>query len=86
MAETFPDYVIPAWYSFWAPKGTPAPVVERLNAAVASVARLPDIAERLTALAATPIGGSAGELRDLTRRETALWRALARQRDLKPVQ
>ena len=34
VAETLPGYEASAWFGIGAPKGTPAPIVERLNAAI----------------------------------------------------
>lgn len=38
------------WYGFWAPAGTPAPIVAKLNAAVVEALADPAVRERLTGL------------------------------------
>jgi tripartite-type tricarboxylate transporter receptor subunit TctC len=38
------------WYGFWAPPGTPAPIVKRLNAAVQDALADPDVRARLSTL------------------------------------
>ena len=38
------------WYGFWAPAGTPAPIVAKLNAAVVDALGDPAVRERLTGL------------------------------------
>jgi tripartite-type tricarboxylate transporter receptor subunit TctC len=38
------------WYGFWAPAGTPAPVIARLNAAVQEALADPEVRARLTGL------------------------------------
>ena len=38
------------WYGFWAPAGTPAPIVAKLNAAVQDALGDPAVRERLTGL------------------------------------
>jgi tripartite-type tricarboxylate transporter receptor subunit TctC len=38
------------WYGFWAPPGTPAPIVKRLNAAVQDALGDPEVRARLTRL------------------------------------
>lgn len=39
-----------SWYGVWGPRGLPAPIVERVNAAVAAGMREPDAVARLTSL------------------------------------
>jgi tripartite-type tricarboxylate transporter receptor subunit TctC len=38
------------WYGFWAPPGTPAPIVKRLNAAVQDALADPEVRARLSTL------------------------------------
>jgi len=38
------------WYGFWAPAGTPKPIIEKLNAAVVDALGDPTVRERLTGL------------------------------------
>ncbi len=54
-AAGVPNYAPPAiWYGIVAPKGTPADIVARLNAAMAQTLKRPDIREKLTAAGAVP--------------------------------
>ena len=48
--------------AMYAPAGTPAPVVERWNKALAKVLAMPDVRERLVPMGFTPVGQSAQEL------------------------
>jgi tripartite-type tricarboxylate transporter receptor subunit TctC len=41
-----PGFVVDAWFAFFAPTGTPAPVLKRLNAALREAAALPDVRRR----------------------------------------
>lgn len=41
-----PGFVIDAWFGFFAPAGTPAPVIERLNAALRAAAEDPEVKRR----------------------------------------
>jgi tripartite-type tricarboxylate transporter receptor subunit TctC len=38
------------WYGFWAPAGTPQPIIARLNAAVVESLADPAVRDRLTSL------------------------------------
>jgi tripartite-type tricarboxylate transporter receptor subunit TctC len=48
-----PGLYVSTWYGLWAPKGTPADVVARLNAAVVEALAEPDLRKRLDAQSAT---------------------------------
>ena len=41
-----PGFTVDAWFAFFAPAGTPAPVLERLNAAMRQAAADPDVMRR----------------------------------------
>jgi tripartite-type tricarboxylate transporter receptor subunit TctC len=57
-----PGYVVDGWFAALAPAKTPARIVERLQTEFSAVYKMPDVAERLTAM-----GFDAG---DMTPRET----------------
>jgi tripartite-type tricarboxylate transporter receptor subunit TctC len=60
-----PGFSFSTWTAMLVPKGTPAPVIERLNAEVAKALKDPAVSERLTALGATPQPGTPRELGEL---------------------
>jgi tripartite-type tricarboxylate transporter receptor subunit TctC len=41
---------LPGWTGLFVPAGTPAPIIERLNAEVRKAAVQPDVVERLTVM------------------------------------
>ena len=49
-----PDVLLTTWTGFYAPKGTPAEIVDRINADLYTVAAMPEVIERLAALGGTP--------------------------------
>ncbi|OVZ55095.1 hypothetical protein CDO44_22895 [Pigmentiphaga sp. NML080357] len=54
-AAGIPGYAAPAlWYGVVAPKGTPAAIVEKLNAALAATLKKPDVRAKLLAAGAIP--------------------------------
>jgi tripartite-type tricarboxylate transporter receptor subunit TctC len=53
--QGFGDANIDAWYMAVAPKGTPAAVVEKLNAAFAKVLAKPEVKERLLVASGIPV-------------------------------
>ena len=46
-----PGYYFYFWHAMWAPKGTPAPIIKKLNAAAAAALADPAVRKRLTDLA-----------------------------------
>ena len=57
MAEAgVPGYALDFWIAIFAPAGTPAPVVQRLNAEINRALRQPDLIERMAAQGADVVG------------------------------
>lgn len=54
-------YEFDTWVGLLAPKGTPAPIIMRLNAAAVAALKDPTIKERLAASAFTPVGSTPAE-------------------------
>lgn len=44
------DFEVVVWHGLYAPKGTPAPVIEKLNAALRAALKAPDLVQRLDEL------------------------------------
>jgi len=61
LAQTFPGFVIDTWWGLIAPKGTPAPVLERLNRAFVDALKAPETKTRFAALMAEPTPSSPAE-------------------------
>jgi tripartite-type tricarboxylate transporter receptor subunit TctC len=56
VAETLPGFEFSSWNGFFAPAGTPEPILKEIREEVAAFARSPEVAERLTKLGITPGG------------------------------
>lgn len=69
----FPDFVVRDWQGFLARAGTPAAVVERINAAVRRIVANPEAIEGLAKLGAVPAAGSAEEFGKLVASEVESW-------------
>ena len=67
------------WQAVLAPAGTPAPVVDRLNAALAKAGKSPKIVETLAAQGMEVRTTSPAELRDLLARDTTQYKSLLQQ-------
>ena len=67
----FTEFTGYTWNLLVAPKGTPAPVIARLNEAIAKAAGKPEIQAKLEALGIRPLPGSAEKVSAFVARETA---------------
>lgn len=74
--ETLPGFELSGWNALWAPAGTPAPVIVRLNAEVQQILKSDAFRSHLLQLGLTPEGSTPAELAALTAQETAQWKAL----------
>jgi tripartite-type tricarboxylate transporter receptor subunit TctC len=79
-----PGYEAMQWYGLLAPAGTPAAIVERLNAEALKALRSPEMKERLAADGAEPLGGSPAEFAALIRKELEKWTRVARAAGIEP--
>jgi tripartite-type tricarboxylate transporter receptor subunit TctC len=77
------DVGMPGWYAFVGPTGVPAPVVERLNAAVRAVVDSPAVAQRLREAVLEPLSGSAASLLQRARSDSEAMAAFIRRRGIK---
>lgn len=85
MAEAgFPGFEdVGIWFGVVAPKGTPAPVIAQLNAAIQRAIAKPEIVERLNTLGAVPTGGTAADFVDFLRRDVERWTRVIRSAGIK---
>ncbi len=58
-AETYPGFDAQLWLGFFAPKGTPAPILKRLYAELSGIARSPEMKEQFERNGADPQVSSA---------------------------
>ncbi|MDN3565530.1 tripartite tricarboxylate transporter substrate binding protein [Paeniroseomonas aquatica] len=73
-----PGFEIATWYAIWAPPRTPAPMVARLQQAVAAAVAVPEVRERLAVLGADPVVDTPAEFAEFCVREYARWGKLVR--------
>ena len=74
LAETLPGFEAVAWYAFVAPAGTPAAVVDKINAGVNEALHDPEIRKRLADLSAEAVGGSPQDTAKYFAEETERWK------------
>lgn len=71
--ETLPNYKCDAWFGLLAPAGTPAPIVNKVNADVTTVLKMPPVAEKLKVYGAVPSPTTPKALDEQLKRETDLY-------------
>lgn len=71
--QGYPGYDLSAWVALVAPKGTPAAIVEVLNAAINAALATPEINARLVEIGSEPAPGTATELRTFMARDAKIW-------------
>jgi len=77
-----PGYDIILWYGAVMPTGTPAAIVNRLNADINKALKLPDVQQRLAALGADPLGGTPAEFGAYIKSEVAKYTRVVREAKL----
>ncbi|MFZ4408822.1 MAG: tripartite tricarboxylate transporter substrate binding protein [Paracraurococcus sp.] len=73
-----PGFDIATWYAIWAPPRTPAPIVGRLQQAVAAAVQVPEVREKLATLGAEPVADTPEEFAMFCAREYDRWGRLVR--------
>ena len=78
-----PGFEMTAWNAFYAPAGTPKPIIDLLNAEVTKILAQPDTQQRLLGLGFEPAGGTPESLAKLEVQERAKWAPLIKAAGLK---
>ena len=73
VAESLPGFEATTWFAMFAPANTPKPIIDKLNAEVLRIFKLPDVAERLKTLGLDPVLSSADELGKYQASEIVKW-------------
>ncbi|HMO46133.1 MAG TPA: tripartite tricarboxylate transporter substrate binding protein [Rubrivivax sp.] len=73
-AEGVAGYNVAAWGGFLVPKGTPAPIIQALNAAANEALRSPEVVARAADSGSELKGGTPQEFGDFIRQELATWK------------
>jgi tripartite-type tricarboxylate transporter receptor subunit TctC len=67
------DIVGTGWYGMFAPARTPPEIIERVNKAVVSALKLPEVRERLIGFGLTPTGTSPAQLAAIQKADAEKW-------------
>jgi tripartite-type tricarboxylate transporter receptor subunit TctC len=79
-----PGYEVTTWFALFAPKGTPRPIVEWLNAAVREMNADQAAVRRLTDVNIDPMSMTVDEFGALVKADAVRWEGIIRDAGLKP--
>lgn len=82
--QGYPTFEAVGWSGLVAPAKTPPQVLDKLNAEVVRILKTPDVQERLTALAFTPVGNTREQYAAFIKAEIAKWSKVIKDAGVKP--
>ena len=77
-----PNYEVSAWFGLLAPAGTPKPIVDQLQKAVAQILKSPEVNAQLLELGAKPVGNTPEQFAAMIDAELQKWRKVAQSNKL----
>lgn len=77
------DFVVEQWQAVFAPAGTPAPIVDRLNRDINAALKTPDLIALADKLGITLVGGTPAQLGALQKSDSAKWAEVIRKGGIK---
>jgi tripartite-type tricarboxylate transporter receptor subunit TctC len=84
MAEQGVDLKVTLWSGLLAPAGTPPVIIQKLQAEVARIVKLPDVRERMLQLGIEPESSTPEEFGRLIATEIPLWQGVAKANNILP--
>ena len=75
----YPNFNVAEWVGVFAPAGTPAAIIDKLNSAINQTLKHPDVVARFKSLGADIVGGPPSVLDTYFRSEVNKWTRLAEQ-------
>jgi tripartite-type tricarboxylate transporter receptor subunit TctC len=85
MEAGVPKFEMVSWQAVYAPKGTPKPVVDRLNAEIVKILKSPDVRDKLVnANGMEIVASTPAEVTSLMQTEIPRWAALVQKSGAKP--
>lgn len=78
-----PGFYANTWVSLFAPAGTPAAIVARLNGEIEKILQQPEIREKFQSMGMEALGGSPADLAKMLASDTAKWANVIRTANIK---
>jgi tripartite-type tricarboxylate transporter receptor subunit TctC len=83
VAETVPGFEAVTWAAIIGPKALPAAIVQRLNTEIDRILHTPDMKTRMAGLGMEIAGGAPERVREVLRREIAVWKKVVKAANIK---
>ena len=84
VGETVPGYEVELWFGTMAPRGTPQPIIDRLNGAINKALESPDMKKNLEAQGMIPTGGTPQKFGQRIKAEYDRWVKVVKESGIKP--
>lgn len=84
IAESLPGFEVSNWIGFFAPAGTPSPIVAKINAEVQKIMQQPDVQQRLAAEGAKFVPTTPESFAAFQKNEAAKWSKAIAEAGIKP--
>ncbi len=81
----FPGFDVTTWWGMFAPVGTPAAIVDKLNRETVKIMATPEMREKLAAIGLEPMGGTPAEFAAAIRAEAPYWERLIKEAGVKQI-
>jgi tripartite-type tricarboxylate transporter receptor subunit TctC len=78
-----PGYELASWYGILAPAGTPRPIVDKLNAAIAKIVAMPDIQKSMIEGGSEPQSSTPDEFMERIRADVAKFSRIVKEAGIK---
>lgn len=82
--EGVPDVDASNWTALYAPKGTPQPIIDKLNAEVVKILNMPDVKERFAGGGVETLGSTPAELEARVKEAAARFKTIVDKAGIKP--
>jgi tripartite-type tricarboxylate transporter receptor subunit TctC len=83
IADVVPGFDVTSWFAFFAPKGTPRAIIDRMQGDVKRALAEPAVKAKMATLAADSVGSTPEELGALLKSETEKWGKLIKEAGIK---
>jgi len=83
LADAVPGFDVTSWFALFTPKGTPRPIIDRIQMDARRALDEPAVKEKMAALAADSVGSTPEELAVLLKAESDKWGHLIREAGIK---
>jgi tripartite-type tricarboxylate transporter receptor subunit TctC len=74
----YPGFEAGSWFGFFAPRGTPRSIIDKLNQAVNEILKEPAVDKQMIFAGADPVGGSPEQFSNFINSEFKKWQVVVK--------